>query len=85
MLCSEELCEAPCYDNVAIHIGGQTAFQNDRACRGSETAGWQKFSIDISILAGQTVPIAFEISSADSLTSHLLLDDIAVSSQAWAQ
>lgn len=84
LLYSEELCDVPYYDNVAIYIGGQTAFQNERICRGSETAGWQKFSIDISTLAGQSVPIVFEISSADSLTSYLVLDDIAISGQAWA-
>jgi len=85
VLYSEELCDVPYYDAVSIYVGGQTAFQNERICRGSETAGWQKFSINISVLAGQTVPIVFEISSADTLTSYLLLDDIAVTDQAWAR
>lgn len=82
-LYSEELCDVPYYDGIALYIAGQTVVKDDRVCRGSDTGGWRQFSVDVSALAGQTVGIVFEISSADVLTSVMLLDDVAISGTAW--
>lgn len=73
----------PYYDAIAVYIAGQTVVHEDRVCRGTDTGGWRQYSIDVTAVAGQTVPVIFEISSADALTSILLLDDIAISDKPW--
>jgi uncharacterized repeat protein (TIGR02543 family) len=82
-LYSDELCDVPYYDNFTIYVGGEVLAYNDRLCQGGGTNGWQLYSYDLSALAGQSVAIVFSISSADTLTSIALLDDIAISNQPW--
>jgi hypothetical protein len=82
-LYSEELCDVPYYDSISVSIAGQRVVNEERVCRGSDTGGWRRFSIGLDAVAGQTVPVIFEIYSADVLTSIMLLDDISVSSESW--
>lgn len=81
---SEELCDVPYYDSLNIYAAGQQIVHKDLCSNnGSNTGGWVRASIDVSAAAGQTIPVVFEISSADALTSILLLDDIAISNTQW--
>jgi hypothetical protein len=80
---SEELCDVPWYDQITLYLNGTPVYRDDRVCRSSGTGGWVKSSVEVSALAGQSVAIVFEISSADVLASVLLLDDIALSDRAW--
>lgn len=82
---SQELCDVPWYDRITIYINGQIIFREDRVCGngGTTTDGWVRYSVDVSALAGQSMAFAFEIYSADALSSALLLDDIAISDVAW--
>jgi hypothetical protein len=81
---SEELCDVPYYDSMNIYVAGQRIVHWDLCSNnGSNTGGWVKAYLDVSAAAGQTVSLVFEISSADALTSVLLLDDIAISNTHW--
>lgn len=82
-LYSEESCDVPWYDSITVYVAGQVVVNDDRICRGSDTGGWRRYSIGVDAAEGQTVGIVFEISSADALTSIMLLDDISVSNQSW--
>lgn len=82
---SEELCDVPWYDNISIYVNGTPVYQDDRVCRGSDTGGWRQTSIDVTPLAGQSMTLVFELSSADTLSSILLLDQVFVSNTPWSQ
>jgi hypothetical protein len=82
-LYSEELCDVPYYDSISIYIAGERVVAEDRVCQGSGTGGWRRYSIGLDAAAGQSVAVVFEISSADALTSIMLLDDISVSNESW--
>lgn len=84
-LYSKELCDVPWYDQITLYLNGQVAFQDSQVCQGSGTDGWLRYGVDVSVLAGQSVAVVFEIYSSDGLWSALLLDDLAISEQAWGE
>ncbi|MBX3748069.1 MAG: hypothetical protein KF833_22405 [Verrucomicrobiae bacterium] len=81
---SEEICDVPWYDRLTLYVNDQPVIRNERVCRGGGTDGWQRFSLDLSPLAGQSASFVFEMSSVDALASVLLLDDITVADAPWA-
>lgn len=81
-LYSTELCDVPYYDFFGVYVGNTLVAYNDRLCQGV-IGGWQRYTVDLTAYAGQTVPLVFSISSADNLASIALLDDIAISNQQW--
>jgi hypothetical protein len=86
LLYSEEICDAGYWDTVGFYVDGQPLVQNSHLCHDNTGGeGWRQTSVDLSNFAGQTVTIAFEISSAwyDPLASVLYLDALSLSQTAW--
>lgn len=78
---SEEMCDVPYYDRFAIYVGDWPLVENQTVCRGSlGYPMWQWASFDISPLAGQTVRIAFAVSTLhDGGASLFVIDDVSIS------
>jgi hypothetical protein len=77
---SEEICDPPYFDRVAVYIGGQSLFENPRVCRENPgSQNWGPVSFDISAFAGQNVVLKFEVSTYDTGASLFAIDNIVVS------
>lgn len=77
---SEERCDAPYFDRVAVYLGGTTLFENPRVCLDNPgSRQWGPVSFDISAFAGQAVVLKFEVSTIDTGASLFAMDDLVVS------
>jgi hypothetical protein len=77
---SEERCDVPYFDRVAVYLGGKTLFENSRVCVGNPSSQrWEPVSFDISAFAGQTVVLKFEVSTYDTGASFFAIDNVTVS------
>ncbi len=83
-LYSEELCDPPWWDTFGVYVNGVAIVENTHLCAGNTGGdGWRRVSLDVSPFAGQTVQLAFEISSIDALASVALVDLIFLSDRTW--
>ena len=83
-LYSEELCDVPFFDTFGVYANGVAIEENPRVCQGNTGGdGWRTVSLDVSLLAGLELQIAFEISSVGTLASVALIDDVHFSSVQW--
>jgi len=81
-LYSDEICDAGYWDTFGFYVNGEAMVENPRLCHGNTGGdGWRLVSMDLSPYAGQTVVLAFEISSTafDPLASVAVLDDLRLS------
>jgi hypothetical protein len=78
---SEEMCEVGLWDTMGLYVNSEPLVENSRLCWSDSTRGWQTQSVDLSAYAGQTVLLAFELSSPefDPLASAVLLDGLWLS------
>lgn len=83
-LYSEELCDVPHFDSFGVYANGIPIEENERVCQGNTGGdGWRTVSLDVSLLAGLELEIAFQVSSVGTLATVALIDDVHFSTTAW--
>jgi hypothetical protein len=65
------------FDVARILVDG-AAVRTYSLCRNTNTGGWIRQTIDLSAYTGQTISLAFAVSTDASYVSSLYLDDIAL-------
>ncbi len=75
---SEESCDVPYYDSIAVYIDNTIVVDWWDICDYYSMENWDTDYIDLSSYAGQTVQITFEISTLDGGLTTLFLDDISI-------
>lgn len=83
-LYSEELCDVPYFDSFGVYANGFAIEENERVCQGNTGGnGWRPVSLDVSLLAGQEMEIAFHVSSVGTLATVALIDEVHFSDTPW--
>ena len=81
-LYSEEMCDVPYYDAIVISINQIPLIENPRICSGNPPVrGWIPSTFDLSMFAGQTVLITFQVSTIDTGSTVFSLDNISIDSK----
>lgn len=77
---SEDVCG---YDYFRIKLG-TTTVHTKNLCQTTNTGGWVQGVLDLSVYAGSSVSLKFEVTTDSSLNSNLFLDDVFFSTSSTA-
>ncbi len=71
------------YDFGSVQVNGQVRVSHD-LCVDASTSGWVRGTVDLSTYAGQSVTLAFVVTTDGSANSNFFLDDVALGGSAGA-